>query len=143
MIERREQRERLHSLEQTWLTRRQISAICLGLACVGILIKNSSLSWPSVDFLNFILQDICQCLTAETVNRGGGGRSLLKRIKNNRKNHNTHAVFKSSWEVVSLEIRKYGTFLFLFFTYWQRQEAFLGLMEQNEEQMMCIRAPAY
>lgn len=40
MIERREQRERLHSLEQTWLTRRQISAICLGLACVGILIKN-------------------------------------------------------------------------------------------------------
>lgn len=48
VIERREQWEWLHSLEQMPQTRRQISAVCLGLACAGMLIKNSSPSWPGV-----------------------------------------------------------------------------------------------
>lgn len=61
----------------------------------------------------------------------------------NRKDHNTHAVFRSSWEVPNCENMTIGNVMFYFtnhFTYWQRQEPFLGLMEQNKEQRMCIRA---
>ncbi len=128
--------------------RRQISAVCLGLACAGKE-QFSILAWcdafPRQTFLNVILQDACQCLAVGRDCKCRRRQITLRKI--NRRNHNTHAVFRSSWEVPTYEFGngKIWTLLAISYSFFPHllTKTCLGLTQQNKEQRMCIRVPTH